>query len=183
MNKLAVYYNPKDLTGSLKAKKGLYEESVALGALAHKSNGKTIPLMLGNLEDVDFVGGLWRVQDHSYYPVKYVRDCEFVLGKQLSATELTQYEIKFFDYYKAALVFENAYGSDKTDYNYIVANFGKYWAYGNNVSQARAFLAVKVLDEGSTDKNVTFKCINPPSPLHRQGPLVLSNKKFPPSRE
>ncbi|MDR0726566.1 MAG: hypothetical protein LBF37_00715 [Rickettsiales bacterium] len=146
-NKLAEYYDKETKTFDLEAKYNLYEAAVAKGTVAYKSNGQSVPLILKNLEDVDFVGGLWRVQNHFNSKIHHIRDREFVLGAQLTEKQLAEYEIKFFKYYKAAMVSENCYGSRTTGYNCIVANFHKYWAYGNNISQARAFLAVKVLDE------------------------------------
>lgn len=124
-----------------------YIEDCTAGVMAHCADGKAIPLDSIHYDKVEYISGAWRVQRCFPYYIQTVRNREFVLGDRLSAEELKQFEIKFFKYYRAALVTEGAYGYFKTDYDYIVANCGKYWSYGTGVTQARAFLAVKVLDE------------------------------------
>ncbi|MDR2413023.1 MAG: hypothetical protein LBD50_02300, partial [Rickettsiales bacterium] len=95
---------------------------------------------------VEFIGGLWRVQNKFNYNISEVRGQKFVLDKKLTKEDLAQEEIKFFDYYQARIVYENCYGPMVSDTKYIVANFRRHWSYGNNISDARAFLAVRVLD-------------------------------------
>ena len=91
-------------------------------ALAHRSDGTTVPLADVNVNDVEFIGGLW------------------------PHTEKT-----LFEFYRAAVVGENCYGRYLTDTSYIVAKYttddGEFWGYGSTIEQARAFLGVKLYDE------------------------------------
>ena len=115
-------------------------------ALAHRSDGTTVPLADVNVNDVEFIGGLWRLQNPFTYKIQDVRGIEFVLLNKLPHTEKT-----LFEFYRAAVVGENCYGRYLTDTSYIVAKYttddGEFWGYGSTIEQARAFLGVKLYDE------------------------------------
>jgi len=97
--------------------------------------------------NVEFIAGAWRIQNKFDYQIINVRGKDFVLGDKLPHQERTK-----FDFYRAYSVGNNCYGKyifPSTDY--IVAKYatprGTYWAYGQTIEQARAFLGIKLYDE------------------------------------
>lgn len=101
------------------------------------------------LEDVDLVGGLWRVQNKFKHKIVRVRDKDVVLMEKLPHQESTNFE-----YWNAKLVGYNCYGpfilqGNKPDL--IVARYdtdnGPLWGYGQTLESARAFLGLKLYDE------------------------------------
>lgn len=101
------------------------------------------------LEDVDLVGGLWRVQNKFNRKITRVRDKDVVLTNKLPHQESTNFE-----YWNAKLVGYNCYGpfilqGNKADL--IVAKYdtdkGCLWGYGATIESARAFLGLKLYDE------------------------------------
>lgn len=125
---------------------GAYHRAVATNEMAIKSDGARVALNGVPVEDVEFVAGLWRVQDYFPHTVQRVRDRELVLADKLSHAERIPFE-----YWRAYTVSENCYGrylSAKPDL--IVAKYqtddGVYWGYGNTIEQARAFLGIKLFD-------------------------------------
>ncbi|MDR1338042.1 MAG: hypothetical protein LBJ73_03360 [Rickettsiales bacterium] len=152
MNKLAKYYNPKDMAASQRAKKDLYEESITHDAFAYKPDGQTVPLSSKNLEDVDFTGGLWRVQQPFPHEITTIirydgeeNPKQFVLGVQIPKQEANR-----FKYYNAEMVIENGWGKFMGNYNIIVGKYEAdaeiYMAYGKTIEAVRAFLAVRLFD-------------------------------------
>ena len=115
--------------------------------LAYKSDGTTVPLKEVRLKKVEFVGGLWRVQNDFPYTIENVRKKDFVIGNKLPYTERT-----LFDFYEAYSICENCYGKYKRSIpDYIVAKYdtnrGTYCAYGKTIEDARAYLGIKLYDE------------------------------------
>ncbi len=150
MNKLSEFCD--ESRGGAKGKFDAYERDCAGGKMAFKSVGtqlEEIPLRTLSPNDVDFVAGQWRVQNKFDANVIKVRDKYFVLGKRLENTEKNHFE-----YYSANIVGYNCYGwyviNDST---MVVAKYktrdGTYWAYGDNVARARAFLGIRLYDEYS----------------------------------
>ncbi len=124
-----------------------YQQAIAQGALACKSDGTTVPLSSCRPTQVEYVAGLWRVQDPFPYITQTVRDREVVLMKKLPHTERIPFE-----YYSACLIGENCYGRFLNKYvGVIVAKYetddGVYWGYGATIEQARAFLGIKLFDQ------------------------------------
>lgn len=116
-------------------------------AMAYRSDGTTMALVDVDIADVEFVCGLWRVQNPFPHTIQIVRNRELVLAEKLPHTERIPFE-----YWRAYSVSENCYGkylSSKPDV--IVAKYqtddGVYWGYGNTIEQARAFLGIKLFDE------------------------------------
>jgi len=99
--------------------------------------------------DVEFIGGLWRVQHPFNKKITHVRDCDFVIGEKLPHQEHTK-----FDFFKAYRVGTNCYGryifENENGYDYIVARYktnrGTFWSYGKTIADARAFLAISIYD-------------------------------------
>lgn len=114
---------------------------------AQTSNGKAVPLHECRLSDVEYIAGMWRVQNKFDYTIENVRGKNFVIGKKLPYTERT-----LFDFYEAYAVYENCYGKYKTSKpEYIVAKYvtnrGTFCAYGKTREDARAYLGIKLYDE------------------------------------
>ena len=115
--------------------------------MAYSRDGTVAPLANFAVSDVEFIGGLWRVQTPFSHKIQDVRDKQFVLDAVLSHREKNHFE-----FYSAWLVSENCYGKYILDGGkYIVAKYttdhGTYWSYGANIEQARAFLGIKLYDE------------------------------------
>lgn len=115
--------------------------------MAYCSNGTTVPLVDVDVSHVEFIGGLWRVQDKFLCKIQMVRDVPFVLGERVPRNERN-----LFEFYRARCVCENCYGKflapgpEKIVAKYTTDN-GTYWSYGDTVEQARAFLGIKLYDE------------------------------------
>ena len=132
-------------TGRSKAE--AYHRALANNELAIKSDGTRVPLKDLDLVDVEFVAGLWRVQDYFPHKVQQVRDKNVVLADKLSHTERIPFE-----YWRAYTVSENCYGKYlSAQPDLIVAKYqtdeGVYWGYGSTIEQARAFLGIKLFDQ------------------------------------
>ena len=131
-------------------KRALYNTAVEIQELAYTDSGATVPLgaIGAEFNDVEYIGGLWRVQKVFPYEITDVRGRQFVLLKKLPHTEKTRFE-----FYSAAGVIWGANGAsaniNKPDW--IVAKYetphGTYMAYGQTIEQARAFLGIKMYDE------------------------------------
>lgn len=124
-----------------------YQQAIAQGALAYKSDGTTVPLSSCSPSQVEFVAGLWRVQNPFPYEIQVVRDREVVLMKKLPHKERIPFE-----YYLAFSIGENCYGRFLNEqFGTIVAKYetddGVYWGYGATIEQARAFLGIKLFDQ------------------------------------
>lgn len=130
------------------AKHLLYKIHCERGALAHSADGKTRPLSECDIRNVKFVAGLWRVQNEFPHTVQYVRGQEFVLLNKINRMEKNRFE-----FYHARMVGRNCYGPFLVDLPMIVAKYKTdsqtYWAYGNTIEQARAFLGIRMYDEYS----------------------------------
>ena len=114
---------------------------------AYKPDGTRVPLKDVRIDMVEFVGGLWRVQNDFPYQIENVRKKDFVIGKKLPHIERT-----LFDFYDAYSVGTNCYGRFiATKPDYIVAKYmtknGVYSAYGKTIEDARAYLGIKLYDE------------------------------------
>lgn len=114
---------------------------------AYKSDGTTVPLKDCRLANLEFVAGLWRVQNEFPYKIENVRKKDFVIGEKLPHVERT-----LFDFYRAFSVCENCYGKYIAPAgDYIVAKYvtnrGTYAAYGKTIEDARAYLGIKLYDE------------------------------------
>lgn len=138
-NPLAQYATPTE-------KHELYTRSCANNEFAYKSDGTKVPLGTMNEDTVEFIGGLWRVQDDKKLDVLTVRDRQVVLGPRIQHNEKT-----FFEYYQASFLSYNCYGPIIFKYDMVVAKYatdkGIYWAYGENIPQARAFMGIRLYDE------------------------------------
>ncbi len=133
-------------TQTLEQKKTAYAADCANNAMAYKSDETRVPLCSVNIDDVEFIGGLWRVQDAFKYKISKIRDRQMVLGKRIQHNEKT-----FFEYYQASILTYNCYGPINLQFDMIAAKYvtdrGEYWSYGNTIAAARAFLGIRLYDE------------------------------------
>lgn len=116
-------------------------------AIAFDYKLNKIQLSSVKFNDVDFIGGEWRIQRPIPDGIQMVRGRPFLLGERLPKQEKNKFE-----FYRAALLTYNCYGySDSITYTTIVAKYttdnGTYWAYGSTIEQARAFLGIRLYDE------------------------------------
>ena len=113
---------------------------------AYKSDGTSVPLNTLDVNAVEFIGGLWRVQDLTNYKIVMVRDRPMILGKEIPHTEHT-----FFKYYRVSFLTYNCYGPIAPHYEMVVAKYktdrGTYWSYGKTIADARAFMGIRLYDE------------------------------------
>lgn len=143
--------NPLSDFKTVAEKRAAYNAAVQKGGtFATSQNGDRI--LLGRpgamFNDVEFVAGLWRVQNKFSEKITVVRDREFVLLDKLPHQEKTKFE-----FYNAASVINNCCGRSlmyASPY-FIVAKYetnrGTYYSYGASIEQARAFLGIKLYDE------------------------------------
>ena len=132
-------------------KRSAYNDGLNKNAGARIDSNTTIALGVRGAEfnNVDFIGGEWRVQRPFDKKITHVRDRDFVLGEKLPRQEHTK-----FDFFKAYIVGKNCYGDyiseNDNGYDYIVAKYdtnrGTYWSYGKTIADARAFLAISIYD-------------------------------------
>ena len=126
-----------------------YNRALDEGAVAYIEFNQTIPLGDPGAEfnEVEFIGGLWRVQKKFPYKITEVRNRQFVLVEKLPRTEKNKFE-----YYKAALATWGGTGcsADVAKPDWIVAKYetpnGVFMSYGQTIEQARAFLAISIYD-------------------------------------
>ena len=140
--------NPlSNMTNEQRSKK--YNDDLAhnIDTRAIDENGKSRLLKLTNIDTVEFIAGLWRIQNDVELKPVTVRKKEFLMGKKFTKQELAKQEIQFFDYYHASSFIFNCYGPIIAHNDHVLANFQDEWSYGHNISQARAYLAVKLLDK------------------------------------
>lgn len=102
-----------------------------------------------DLEKFAFVAGLWRIQDDFPYEITRVRGKDMVLTEKINHQEKT-----LFEFYRGKLLNYNCYGPfviNDNQHDYIVAKYvtdkETYWAYGETIEQARAFMGIKMYDE------------------------------------
>lgn len=138
--------NPMAAYKSTDDKAIAYNMDCAAGAMAYKSDDTKVPLRLVPCDDVEFIGGLWRVQDKHDYNIRTVRDRRLIMGARLPYSERT-----FFEYYSAALLTYNCYGVLPPVFDVVVAKYttdhGTYWSYGKTIADARAYLGIRLYDE------------------------------------
>ena len=149
-NTLAEYYDKnKTKSENIAAKRLAYNRALDTNAYAVDSDLNKILVGSPGAEfnDVELIGGMWRVQNKFGYKITCVRKKDFVITDKLPHTEHTNFE-----FYRAFSVCNNCYGRYIfSTPDYIVAKFetarGTYWAYGLTIDQARAYLGIKLCDE------------------------------------
>lgn len=110
------------------------------------------PLKSLNPNQVEFIGGMWRIQRDFNLYVEKIYDKYFVMGKRIEREKLPKEEIPIFNYYNALLVESNCYGFYTYDFGYIVANCENIWRYGKDISEARSKLSGNIIDNLTKNK-------------------------------
>ena len=131
-------------------KKNAYHRACANSAnraMAYYPDGSKIPLANIDVSCVEYIGGLWRVQTQFPYKIQNVRGADFVLHERLPHQEKN-----LFEFYRAQMVGYNCYGPFLIPQTAVIVakydtNRGTYWAYGDTIEKARAFLGIRLYDE------------------------------------
>lgn len=130
----------------LHEKMAAYHVACAKGLCAVRSDGRQIPVSQLKPTQIEFIGGLWRVQDETEYKIQQIRDKRLILGPRLNRTEHT-----LFEFYQAMQPTFNCYGLLDMGFDMVVAKYttssGTFWGYGHTIEQARAFLGIKLYDQ------------------------------------
>lgn len=133
-------------TQTIAEKRKQYDTDCRRNAMAYTQSCMHVPLRNVKFENVEFIGGLWRIQHTNNFDIIQVRDCKMILGERLAHHEKT-----FFEYYTAALVGYNCYGPIRTPFDMVVAKYttdaGTYWSYGKNIAEARAYMGIRLYDQ------------------------------------
>lgn len=129
------------------AKELLFRVHCQRGAMAIDAKGKERPLSECDINEVKFIAGLWRIQNKFDHKIQMVRGQKFVLLEKINRIEKN-----LFEFYRGAIVSQNCYGyfiipgADN-----IVAKYETddetFWAYGNTLEQARAFMGICLYDK------------------------------------
>ena len=127
-------------------KVAMYTDACKKGELAYQAHSAPIALTNVDIDNVEFIGGLWRVQHMPDFTIQRVRDAEFVIGQRVNWREHTQFE-----YFKACRVSYNCYGPftlnrNSTIVGYFKTKRGEFWGYGSTIPEVRSFLASQVFD-------------------------------------
>ena len=155
-NPLAIDNNCcKPLYTNIEEKRIAFELSVEDGMNAYTGSGECIPLggPGAELNDVEYIAGLWVVQNKKLFDSVNVQERDFVLLDRLDRKEHTHFE-----FYSAASVNLGRYGlaCSLKDKDYIVSKYetgrGTFYAYGcqlldgkpKALATARAQLAEQV---------------------------------------
>lgn len=142
-----IYKNPSATHKNIYAKaRDYYISCLNCEQVVDKKANKT-PLWLADINRVEFIGGLWRIQIDFPYKIERVRDKDFVVMEKLPRQEKN-----LFDFYRAKTVTFNCYGPFimPDDWDYVAkyeTDEYTYCAYGRTIEQARAFLGIKLYDE------------------------------------
>lgn len=140
------YKNPmashKDAASKLRA----FRAAAAEGYLAWDMQGREYLLRDLRPEDVEYIGGAWRVQNKFTEPIQVVRGHEFVLMDLIPRVEKNMFE-----FYRARMVGQNCYGRFVLPgVHCVVAKYETdtetHWAYGDTIERARAFLGIRLYD-------------------------------------
>ena len=138
-NPLAEYQKSKE-------KRHAFAVDQKSGCVAYKSNGTAVPLQDLSIDNVEFIGGRWRVQDMVTYNIRRISDRDIIIGEQIPCSDLM-----CFDYYRASRLVYNCYGPLTPKFDLVVACFvagdKTYWAYGTSTTTAGATLAMRMCEE------------------------------------
>lgn len=130
----------------LHEKMAAYHVACARGEFALRSNGTRVRVSELAPTQIEFIAGLWRVQNETQYQIRQIRDEKLILGKKLNRTEHT-----LFEFYQAMKPTFNCYGLIDMGFDMVVAKYstssGTFWGYGRTIEEARAFLGIKLYDQ------------------------------------
>ncbi|HOY47574.1 MAG TPA: hypothetical protein PLZ05_03170 [Alphaproteobacteria bacterium] len=133
-----------------------YEQIVVKYNLDLEKNKNTRAYSDGNVENflkdfnpdqVDFIGGLWRVQKDFPYEIKTIHDKKFIIGEKIDRKNLPTQELPIYNYFTASTFHANCYGLILDGFDYIIVKSGKGLAYGKDISMARSKLSGKGMEK------------------------------------
>ena len=119
------------------------------GQVAYKSDGTFVPLNKLRADDVEFIGGLWRIQNDVQYSIIKISGRDIIVGDEIPYSGPG-----FFDYYRASYLTYNCYGPLTPNYNLVAAKYDcgdeELWAYAKNITMATAYLGMHLYDKYKT---------------------------------
>ena len=131
---------------TIEQKSKQYTYDCAHDARAYSDAQTSVPLRDVNVDEVEFIGGLWRIQSKLEHEIIKIRNRDMILGSRLEHNERT-----FFEYYRAAFLFYNCYGPLPPRFDMVAAKYttdhGTYWSYGKTIADARAYLGIRLYDQ------------------------------------
>lgn len=142
-----MFENPLAKYKDKNEKRHMFERACANGEIAWDCNGCKHALRSLKIDDVEFIAGLWRVQNKFDNKVQVVRGKEVIISEKLNRVEQN-----LFEFYKAYIVNVNCYGRYIIQDEFIVVakyetDHKVYWGYGNTIEAARAFLGIRLYDK------------------------------------
>lgn len=140
-NPLAKYSCPESANLT---KAELFRRDIASDAPMTNPYGTYWTLKGAEIDEVEYIAGLWRLQIDFPHKIQHVRDRYFIIGERLPVHESNK-----FDYYQAQFIDFNCYGPFMLG-DAIVGHFktarGNFCGYGKNIPEVRSFLASQVFD-------------------------------------
>ena len=132
-------------TQTIEQKNKQYAHDCATNARAYSDATTSVPVRDVPVDNVEFIGGLWRIQRPNKYKILNIRNRPMILGERIEHNERTPFE-----YYHAALLAYNCYGALTPHFDMVAAKYitptGTYWSYGKDIAAARAFMGILVVD-------------------------------------
>lgn len=132
-------------TQTIEQKNKQYAHDCATNARAYSDATTSVPLRDVPVDDVEFIGGMWRIQRPNKYKILNIRNRPMIFGERIEHNERTPFE-----YYHAALLAYNCYGALTPHFDMVAAKYitptGTYWSYGKDIAAARAFMGILVVD-------------------------------------
>lgn len=126
----------------LKTKRRFFESDCRLGYLAYDSNGGRHALRDLNINDVEYIGGEWRIQNKAPENMKEIQGRHVVLGERIPGPKNS-----FFEFYNAQLVSVSCYGYYVLkEPKIVVAKYETdehiYWSYSVTLEFAQSAIEV-----------------------------------------
>lgn len=150
--------NPlSDMTDVQRAEKYISDIQKNDYILAYSEDNSKRPLVNTDVNKVEFIGGLWRIQRDFPYEIKQVHDQKFVIGDKINRSDLPKEELPIYDYYRAAKFWTNCYGLSLGNFDHVIVRSKNGIAYGKDIATARSKLSGKGMDK--LIKNPFTRCI------------------------
>lgn len=141
------YNNPLATHKDIESKRHAFLTAGRNGEKAIDQEGREHLLRDLNMDDVEYIGGRWRVQNKFEYNIQVARGEEFVVLEKINRIEKNRFE-----FYRAAAIGINCYGRwFIPGQERILAKYETddetFWAYGKTIPEVRAFLGISLYDK------------------------------------